>query len=677
MRVLLCWLSLPLLPLAPATPVSFTAPTARLESLLPKIGTAFGESWTAGASAADDPVFIHVTNVTAEELREKIARTVQAEWRQLDDGSWTLERTPQFLRSRLKEQIARNEARIQTNLEQQRKSVEAQPEFNSDRFTPYRILHHAYWSLPIETLANMGRGETLEFSTNPNPIQERLRVSPHFNDDTLRRYYFSLLGRNDPQIPPALIRNADWQTLKVLVRVNRSYAGGGFAVTAAIAVNNAILDSFHFSLSDRGPNTTAQFTTANATTLPLSPNPFFDLAFANGTALPPALLAADQNRNYPALPLQNGLAIPWKRPISERLKPFLFDATNNEPTGIAFEDGLTVLAKALDRNVIASFQDISAYLALTYASSYPRDLKNWIPWAAQSGVILREEGNWITTPTSDPSTLRALRVDREALSSYLKDLSKGPVTLARRQSFFNQMKMSQEGWLTQCLASIFNPSDSTILFESSQDFWAFHRLTATLGLPNEIIPLQNRDILLATQSTPVKAAFNNLLFITKPSLIPIGGPVPEGNNEPTNSVTPTYYQFATEWMAAPFPLDASLQQFFQTDTEYLVTLKNPEATTVIPVSTLAMLFYGLPGQFPAPNLNIATITPITSVRSTVSLQVGGKPNLLASGLLEYRPSRTQTRDQFLAENETYLRQMVQQLRRNSEDRGDQPKQPPH
>lgn len=652
---------------------SFTAPTARLANLLPKAGAAFGEKWLAGQNATEDPAFFHVTDVSASEFRAQIAKALQAEWKQLPDGTWELIRTPEYLRARTRLSEERRVTQIKDALETSEQQIRNRFAGTGDINPAAMLLFEAAWSLPADKLAEMKRGDILEFSTAPNNLQERLRLSPRPNWPLIRSGLVNAFG-NDNSPVAEFVRNASWENPEVLARVSYSSAGAQLEITTVLSLNGRIVSSYEQIIPLTRLTNTPAFNTTNPTPLPdLAPSPYIDFVYSRGAPLPNALMRSPLATSYPLHSLSGFVRTNIVRPISERLKPYFDEPENNEIAGLPFETGLITLARATDRDIVASFQDISFYLATAvYSAGYPTTVAEFVAWAATCGVLLREESNWIYTPAGNPATLADLRVNRAALKNLLRDLQSGTLTLSQRQLFFNKSDLRQEGYLTHAVVSAIDELEASTILAAGSDRWSSHRLAAAIGLPQEA-PLNGPiPINLATGPATLRSAFQNYLLVNKPTL---------GITESDTSPALTSSVIATEWIAEPLPADATLFLFRTTDTDlnYRVTFKDPPGTTIQGLHAIAVLLLGIPGfESPSP-VSVDAITPISTVSGILVLRVGDTNYSLGTISPEYRPQSTVSASEFLRNNRPALERIVANLaeaRRRSTP-PDQPNQPPN
>lgn len=180
-----------------ATNVSFSAPAARVENLLPNLANALGRKMESAPECRDEVLLIDVKDVDPSLLLKKVAEAADAEWQTKPDGTLLLTRPVQRVSKERAAAISERATELTALLTELREQTDALPAFDvkeaqllMEAFRKLgdqpvlmpprggspanRLAARVLSRLPVDDLAAMHDGDRLVFTSRPTPWQRGL-----------------------------------------------------------------------------------------------------------------------------------------------------------------------------------------------------------------------------------------------------------------------------------------------------------------------------------------------------------------------------------------------------------------------------------------------------------------------------------------------------------------------
>jgi hypothetical protein len=218
-----------------AAPLQFESPGARLDQLLPELSKLSGVSLRADARTAEDVLAVRMDGQSLDWFMERAAWVSGAQWRQTPEG-WLLERTAAqetaLIREAANDQADLTLANMKKasalmpkvfELFMQEKEEEAMmmmftafsdPEMVNDVFEQ-AIMSDVVETLGLRSLFTMPVGQTIQFSTRPNRLEQPL--TPAMRDAMMK-----VLQRMNSLMRMSLMMDESMRQPEILAVLNRT-----------------------------------------------------------------------------------------------------------------------------------------------------------------------------------------------------------------------------------------------------------------------------------------------------------------------------------------------------------------------------------------------------------------------------------------------------------------------
>lgn len=473
---------------AQGRPITLTMPASRVAVVLEEVGKQAGVPLSVSNKIADEAVILSVKNVSLDDLLQRIADAMNAEWTKKGEGLILTRSSAQELRARrahlqfASERIAAINAHTRERdaketfdqaaaaklaereddlLRSIKEGKGAVPRVYDPRKDPSGFLIDALFSaLGPERLAAVPENGRTVFATSPNPMQQ---MFPPTAGEAVRTYLKQLKmisdARKESPDPSNSTRiviagplqrgngNPELGIGRIIVAVNNIRGELRAEIFVDDPTGASIVHGAWMNVMDL-TSTPMAMTAGVEDKISLTPLATeFAKRCADRTFSPggiPRQVRAISINNYNFTTTSTGSKA---ESISSALRSRLLDPMAFDPQSLTSSEGFLAAAAARGENLLAVLPD-SSILPLARSLNKGTDVAGFLSTCApQAGITVHEQGGWIMATATDPTGVPNTHVNRATFRKVLRSLNaQGAVRLEELTEFAKaQIKPAANG----------------------------------------------------------------------------------------------------------------------------------------------------------------------------------------------------------------------------------------